>query len=113
MIRALAMLSYVYQSASALVLIVCLSHLLPAEVYITVSLVLASAQLGGVLAFEWIQLAGVRYLASATEETAPGSPRPLCRSPCCCASGRPRCPGISARAGPWCCWASGSRWRRG
>lgn len=71
MIRALAMLSYVYQSASALVLIVCLSHLLPAEVYITVSLVLASAQLAGVLAFEWIQLAGVRYLSSATGETAP------------------------------------------
>ena len=70
MIRALAMLSYVYQSATALVLIVCLSHLLPAEVYITVSLVLASAQLAGVLAFEWIQLAGVRYLASATQETA-------------------------------------------
>lgn len=37
MIRALAMLSYVYQSASALVLIVCLSRLLSAEVYIGAS----------------------------------------------------------------------------
>jgi O-antigen/teichoic acid export membrane protein len=71
MIRLLALASFVYQSAAAIVLIFALSHiLLPAE-YTTFSLALASSQFLCVLMFEWLQLAGVRFLAAArTEEDA-------------------------------------------
>jgi hypothetical protein len=71
MTRALALASFAYQSAAAIVLIVCVSHLVRPEVYTTVSLALASAQLASVLTFEWVQLAGIRYLSSASVVDAP------------------------------------------
>ncbi|MDP4021784.1 hypothetical protein Q8W71_04025 [Methylobacterium sp. NEAU 140] len=71
MTRAFAFASYVYQSAAAIVLIVCVSHLVAPATYTAFSLTLASAQFAGVLAFEWVQIAGTRYLSSATPATGP------------------------------------------
>jgi hypothetical protein len=65
MTRLLALVSFVYQSASAIVLIFALSHILAPAEYTTFSLALASSQLLCVLMFEWLQLAGVRFLAAA------------------------------------------------
>src|ERR1700754_4256788 len=65
MIRFLALGSYIYQSATAIVLIFAISHLLPAADYTNFSLALASSQLLCVLMFEWLQLAGLRFLAAA------------------------------------------------
>lgn len=65
MIRFLALGSYIYQSATAIVLIFAVSHMLPPEGYTAFSLALASSQLLCVLMFEWLQLAGVRFLSSA------------------------------------------------
>ncbi len=70
MIRFLALGSYVYQSATAIVLIFAVSHMLPPENYTTFSLALASSQLLCVLMFEWLQLAGVRFLSSARGDDA-------------------------------------------
>jgi O-antigen/teichoic acid export membrane protein len=65
MIRLLAVAGYVYQSLVAIALIFAISHLLPAADYTNFSLVLASGQLLCVLMFEWLQLAGLRFLAAA------------------------------------------------
>ena len=70
MIRLFALLSFVYQSAAAVVLIFTLSHILSPIEYTAFSLALASSQLLCVLMFEWLQLAGVRLLAAATGEDA-------------------------------------------
>lgn len=70
MIRLLAMAGYVYQSATAIVLIFATSHLLPAADYTSFSLALASSQLLCVLMFEWLQLAGLRFLAAAKGDEA-------------------------------------------
>lgn len=72
MIRLLALVSYVYQSATAIVLIFAISHLLPAADYTNFSLVLASSQLLCVFMFEWLQLAGLRFLAAAKDDDAAG-----------------------------------------
>lgn len=70
MTRLFAMAGYVYQSAAAIVLIFATSHLLPAAAYTNFSLALASSQLLCVLMFEWLQLAGLRFLAAAGESEA-------------------------------------------
>ena len=70
MIRLLALSGFVYQSAAAIVLIFALSHILPPSEYIIFSLALASSQLLCVFMFEWLQLAGVRFLAAARGEDA-------------------------------------------
>ncbi|WP_339028162.1 hypothetical protein WI604_25335 [Bradyrhizobium symbiodeficiens] len=70
MTRLLAMAGYVYQSAAAIILIFAISHLLPAADYTNFSLALASSQLLCVLMFEWLQLAGLRFLAAARENEA-------------------------------------------
>src|SRR5258708_33992229 len=72
MIRLLALVSYVYQSAAAIILIFAISHVLPPADYTSFSLVLASSQLLSVLMFEWLQLAGLRFLAAAKGEDAAG-----------------------------------------
>ena len=64
------MAGYVYQSAAAIILIFAISHLLPAADYTNFSLALASSQLLCVLMFEWLQLAGLRFLAAAGENEA-------------------------------------------
>jgi len=70
MTRLFAMAGYVYQSAAAIILIFAISHLLPAADYTNFSLALASSQLLCVLMFEWLQLAGLRFLAAAKEDEA-------------------------------------------
>lgn len=70
MTRLLAMAGYVYQSAAAIILIFAISHLLPAADYTNFSLALAASQLLCVLMFEWLQLAGLRFLAAARENEA-------------------------------------------
>lgn len=70
MTRLLAMAGYFYQSAAAIILIFAISHLLPAADYTNFSLALASSQLLCVLMFEWLQLAGLRFLAAARENEA-------------------------------------------
>lgn len=70
MIRLFAMSGYVYQSAAAIVLIFAVSHILPAAAYTSFSLALAASQLLCVLMFEWLQLAGLRFLAAAKENDA-------------------------------------------
>src|SRR5258708_9909099 len=72
MIRLLALVSYVYQSAAAIILIFAISHVLPPADYTSFSLVLASSQLLSVLMFEWLQLAGVGVLAAGKVEDAAG-----------------------------------------
>jgi len=70
MIRLIALASYVYQSAAAIALIFAISHLLPPADYTNFSLALASSQLLCVLMFEWLQLAGLRFLAAAKGDDA-------------------------------------------
>ncbi|MBR0830461.1 hypothetical protein JQ596_33635 [Bradyrhizobium manausense] len=70
MIRLFAIAGYVYQSAAAVVLIFATSHLLAAADYTNLSLALASSQLLCVLMFEWLQLAGLRFLAAAKPSDA-------------------------------------------
>ena len=70
MICLLAFGGYVFQSAAAIVLIFAVSHLLPPASYTSFSLALASSQLLCVFMFEWLQLAGVRFLAAAEGEDA-------------------------------------------
>ena len=70
MIRLLALVGYIYQSATAIVLIFAVSHILLPAHYTSFSLALASSQLLCVLMFEWLQLAGVRFLAAAKGEDA-------------------------------------------
>lgn len=70
MIRLLALVSYIYQSAAAIVLIFAISHLLLPADYTNFSLALASSQLLCVLMFEWLQLAGLRFLAAAKGDDA-------------------------------------------
>ncbi|MBR1271811.1 hypothetical protein JQ629_30435 [Bradyrhizobium sp. AUGA SZCCT0222] len=70
MIRLLAFGGYVFQSAAAIALIFAISHLLPPASYTSFSLALASSQLLCVFMFEWLQLAGVRFLAAAEGEDA-------------------------------------------
>lgn len=70
MTRLFAFAGYVYQSAAAIILIFAISHLLPAADYTNFSLALASSQLLCVLMFEWLQLAGLRFLAAARENEA-------------------------------------------
>ncbi|RXH08339.1 hypothetical protein [Bradyrhizobium guangzhouense] len=65
MARLSAVAGYIYQSATAIVLIFAISHLLGAADYTSFSLALASSQLLCVLMFEWLQLAGLRFLAAA------------------------------------------------
>jgi O-antigen/teichoic acid export membrane protein len=70
MTRLLALVSYVYQSATAIILIFAISHILPPAHYTNFSLVLASSQLLCVFMFEWLQLAGLRFLAAAKGDDA-------------------------------------------
>lgn len=70
MTRLLAFAGYIYQSATAILLIFGISHLLTAAVYTEFSLALASSQLLCVLMFEWLQLAGLRFLAAARGDDA-------------------------------------------
>lgn len=70
MIRLLALSSYVYQSAAAIVLIFATSHLLAPSEYAHFSLTIAASQLLCVFAFEWLQLAGVRFLAASQFDDA-------------------------------------------
>jgi O-antigen/teichoic acid export membrane protein len=70
MTRLLAIGGYVYQSGAAIVLIFAISHILIASNYTTFSLALASSQLLCVLMFEWLQLAGLRFLAAAKADEA-------------------------------------------
>ncbi|MDE5446978.1 hypothetical protein GWG65_37735 [Bradyrhizobium sp. CSA207] len=70
MTRLFAIAGYVYQSAAAIILIFVISHLLPAADYTNFSLAMASSQLLCVLMFEWLQLAGLRFLAAAKEGEA-------------------------------------------
>lgn len=70
MTRLFAVAGYVYQSAAAIILIFAISHLLPAADYTNFSLAMASSQLLCVLMFEWLQLAGLRFLAAAKEGEA-------------------------------------------
>lgn len=70
MVRLFAIAGYIYQSATAVVLIFAISHLLPAADYTSFSLALASSQLLCVLMFEWLQLAGLRFLAAARDSDA-------------------------------------------
>src|SRR5260221_13008187 len=70
MIRLLALVSYIYQSAAAIVLIFAISHLLLPADYRNFSLALASSQLLCVLMFEWLYLAGLSFLAAAKGDDA-------------------------------------------
>lgn len=70
MISLLAFGSYIYQSASAIILIFAVSHILSPAQYTSFSLALAASQLFCVFVFEWLQLAGVRFLAAASGEEA-------------------------------------------
>nr|WP_029587070.1 hypothetical protein [Bradyrhizobium sp. URHD0069] len=70
MIRFFAIVSYIYQSAAAIVLIFAISHILPSADYTSFSLALASSQLLCVFMFEWLQLAGLRFLAAAKGDDA-------------------------------------------
>jgi O-antigen/teichoic acid export membrane protein len=65
MIRLLALCGYFYQSITAVLLILILSHILAPASYTTFSLTIAVSQLVTVIAFEWLQLAGQRFLASS------------------------------------------------
>lgn len=67
MVRLFAVAGYIYQSATAIILIFAISHLLAAVDYTHFSLALASSQLLCVLTFEWLQLAGLRFLAAADD----------------------------------------------
>lgn len=68
MTRLFALVGVVYQSAAAIMLIFLLGRILSPLAYATFSLALASSQLLSVLMFEWLQLAGVRFLAAAPEQ---------------------------------------------
>lgn len=70
MTRLLALAGVVYQSAAAIILIFLLGRVLSPLGYATFSLALASSQLLSVLMFEWLQLAGVRFLAAAAGDEA-------------------------------------------
>lgn len=70
MIRLLALAGYFYQSAAAIILIFAVSHILPPADYTHFSLALASSQLLCIFMFEWLQLAGVRFLAAARGDEA-------------------------------------------
>jgi O-antigen/teichoic acid export membrane protein len=70
MTRLFALVGVVYQSAAAIILIFLLGRVLSPLAYAKFSLTLASSQLLSVLMFEWLQLAGVRFLAAAMEEDA-------------------------------------------
>ncbi|MGY4190025.1 hypothetical protein [Bradyrhizobium sp. USDA 4459] len=70
MIRLFAVAGYAYQSATAVILIFAINHLLTAVDYTHFSLALASSQLLCVLMFEWLQLAGLRFLAAAGNRDA-------------------------------------------
>jgi len=65
MTRLFALVSYAYQSVVAIALIFAVSHILAPAAYTAFSLAVASSQLLCVLMFEWLQLAGVRFLAPA------------------------------------------------
>lgn len=70
MTRLFALAGVVYQSAAAIILIFLLGRILSPLAYATFSLTLASSQLLSVLMFEWLQLAGVRFLAAAGQDDA-------------------------------------------
>jgi O-antigen/teichoic acid export membrane protein len=70
MTRLLALTGYFYQSAAAIILIFTVSHILPPAEYTHFSLALASSQLLCIFMFEWLQLAGVRFLAAARGDHA-------------------------------------------
>lgn len=70
MTRLLALVGVVYQSAAAIILIFLLGRVLSPLAYANFSLTLASSQLLSVLMFEWLQLAGVRFLAAAVDKDA-------------------------------------------
>lgn len=70
MTRLFAFAGYFYQSAAAIILIFAISHLLPAADYTNFSFAMASSQLLCVLMFEWLQLAGLRFLAAAGDNDA-------------------------------------------
>ncbi|MBC9876952.1 hypothetical protein G8O24_06265 [Bradyrhizobium sp. INPA01-394B] len=70
MTRLFALAGVVYQSAAAIILIFLLGRVLSPLAYATFSLTLAASQLLSVLMFEWLQLAGVRFLAAAVRDDA-------------------------------------------
>lgn len=65
MTRLFVLVGYLYQSVAAVALIFAVSHLIDNAAYTTFSLVAALSQLIAVLAFEWLQIAGTRFLAGA------------------------------------------------
>lgn len=71
MLRLLALGSYFYQSLVAILLILALSHLLEPASYTTYSLTVAVSQFATVVAFEWLQLSGQRFLASSQGDDTP------------------------------------------
>lgn len=71
MFRLLALGSYFYQSLVAILLILALSHVLEPASYTTYSLTVAVSQLAAVVAFEWLQLAGQRFLSSSQGDETP------------------------------------------
>lgn len=70
MTRLFALVGVVYQSAAAIILIFLLGRILSPLAYANFSLTLASSQLLSVMMFEWLQLAGVRFLAAAMQDDA-------------------------------------------
>ncbi|BAL78844.1 hypothetical protein [Bradyrhizobium cosmicum] len=70
MVRLLALSSYFYQSFVAILLIFALGYLLDPAQYTTYSLMTATSQFAAVVAFEWIQLAGQRFLSSSSGDDA-------------------------------------------
>jgi O-antigen/teichoic acid export membrane protein len=70
MIRLLALCGYFYQSLTAILLIFVLSHVLEPASYTTFSLTIAVSQFLTIVAFEWLQLAGQRYLSSSRGDEA-------------------------------------------
>jgi len=70
MIRLLALCGYVYQSFTAIILIFVLSHVLEPSHYTAFSLTIAVSQFLTVVAYEWLQLAGQRFLSSSRGDEA-------------------------------------------
>jgi O-antigen/teichoic acid export membrane protein len=65
MTKLFVMGGYLYQSIAAIGLVFAVSHLVDSASYTVFSLVFALSQFIAVLAFEWLQIAGTRFLAGA------------------------------------------------
>lgn len=71
MTRLFIMAGYFYQSLAAVALIFLMGHALDGPRYTAFSLAMATSQLVSVLAFEWLQISGMRFLAGAQETERP------------------------------------------